>query len=202
MRIILGSSSPRRKDILSALIGDFEIMKPEIDESVLDGENAHAYCVRVAEEKRAALINECGGSDVSAGESVLLITCDTTVALEDHILGKPSDIADAARMLSMLQGRSHQVLSGIALFARVNGREIFASGIESTDVVFRKLSPRGIDEYLSRVHVLDKAGAYAAQEHGRLIIERIDGSMTNVIGLPLRLLFSLMSDHAILRFLL
>jgi septum formation protein len=194
MRIILGSSSPRRKDILSLITGSFDIIKPETDESVILGETAHAYCSRVARDKLRSLIPAVSSAD----EDILLIASDTTVSFEDHILGKPEDQIDAIRMISLLQGRTHQVLTSLALYARRDGAEIFSDGLESTDVRFKTLGGKEIELYLSRIHYMDKAGAYAAQEQGDLIIERIEGSVTNVIGFPLRLFFRLCSENGIL----
>lgn len=198
MRIILGSSSPRRKDILSAITGSFEILKPDTDESVLLGESAHAYCVRVAHDKLHALIPAA----LSEKGNFILIASDTTVSFEDHILGKPVDRIDAMRMIALLQGKTHQVLSSLALYVRKNDTEIFFDGIESTDVTFKTLDAEGIAQYLSRIHFMDKAGAYAAQEQGDLIIEGIEGSVTNVIGFPLRLFFRLCYENGILEDLL
>ncbi|HEY1406894.1 MAG TPA: Maf family protein [Spirochaetota bacterium] len=193
--IILGSSSPRRKELLGSIVPDFIIRKPDTDESVLDDESAHRYCLRVAREKREALL------PITDAGNIILITSDTTVSKDDHILGKPTDREDAVRMLSILQGETHQVLSSIALYALIDGKEIRADGLESTDVTFKSLNIQEIERYLDAVHVYDKAGAYAAQEQGKLIISGIEGSITNVIGLPMRLLFSLLSENDLLRFI-
>lgn len=193
MFVILGSSSPRRKDLLGTIITDFSIRKPETDESVLPGETAHAYCMRVAEAKREALL------PVESHGDTLIISCDTTVSYEDHILGKPEDMNDAIRMLSILQGNTHQVISAVAIYALIGGKEIRDERLETTDVTFRKLDPSGIEAYLREVHVLDKAGAYAAQERPDMIIREIAGSRTNVIGLPMRLIYSMLTDNGIMR---
>ena len=193
MTVVLGSSSPRRKDLLGSIINDFLIIKPEVDESVLRGETAHQYCTRVAVEKREALL------PLDLKGDLLLISCDTTVSFEDHILGKPENIDDAIRILSILQGNTHQVLSAVALYARIGGKELRDGAIESTDVTFRKLDNFGIKSYLREVYVLDKAGAYAAQERPDMIIESIDGSRTNVIGLPMRLMYSMLINHGIIQ---
>jgi septum formation protein len=196
MHIILGSSSPRRKDLLSSLISQFTIIRPDTDEQVLANETAHEYCMRVAEEKRESLMPM-----LPQTENILLISSDTTVSLDDHILGKPEDYDDAERMIRLLQGRTHQVLSALALYIRIGTFEKRISGIESTDVAFKHLSSRDIAEYLSSIEYKDKAGSYAAQECGDMIIQKISGSVTNVIGLPLRLFFRLCSDANILHHL-
>jgi septum formation protein len=184
MKIILGSSSPRRKEILSRLGCTFEIQKPDTDESVLDGETAHEYCLRVAIEKRESL-----AAKISTHGDLLLISSDTTVSYEDHILGKPTDHTDAVRMLTLLQGNTHQVLSSLAIYVRVGNSVRRFQGTESTDVVFKHLTRDGIETYLSSLEYMDKAGSYAAQECGDMIISKITGSVTNVIGFPLRLFF-------------
>jgi septum formation protein len=190
--IVLGSSSPRRREILSKIIPSFSIIPPDTDESVLPDETAHQYCLRVAIEKCESV------RETLPHNNLICITCDTTVSLEDHILGKPLDRDDAIRMISLLQNRTHQVLSGLAVFARIDGKEIHASGIQSTDVTFRDLDRAGIERYLDSVDVMDKAGSYAAQECGEMIIKKIDGSFSNVVGFPLRLFFSLLSENRLI----
>jgi septum formation protein len=196
MHIVLGSSSPRRKDLLSSLFSQFTVIKPDTDEQVFSHETAHEYCMRVAEEKRESLVALLPQED-----ALLLISSDTTVSLDDHILGKPEDYYDAERMIRLLQGRTHQVLSALALYVRIGSHEKKITGIESTDVVFKHLSSQDITAYLSSIEYKDKAGSYAAQECGDMIIKRINGSVTNVIGFPLRLFFGLCSDMNILHHL-
>jgi septum formation protein len=113
----------------------------------------------------------------------LVMGADTVVALETTIFGKPKDTLDAQRMLKALSGKTHQVITGIALMHLAARRErLFPV---STTVTFRKLNAARISEYVAKVHTLDKAGAYAIQEHGDMIVERIEGSFSNVVGLPL-----------------
>ena len=196
--IILGSSSPRRRDLLSLIVNPVEIMIPHADESIMPNEGAHEYCSRIARLKRDILIEQVRGFR----SDILLITGDTTVSLDDHILGKPEDREDAVRMISILQGKRHQVLSSLALYARINNDEFFTDGIESTDVVFKSLSLDMINNYLSKIEYLDKAGSYAIQEEGRMIVDRIEGSLSNVVGFPLRLFFSLLDENHLLQFIL
>ena len=113
----------------------------------------------------------------------LVLGADTLVFLGSEILGKPADFADAKRMLALLQGRTHQVVTGVSLIHQRRRRErLFAV---STEVTFLRLTSEQIQEYLSKVNPLDKAGAYAIQEHGRMIVSKISGSHSNVVGLPL-----------------
>jgi septum formation protein len=102
--------------------------------------------------------------------------------LENHLLGKPRDLADAERMLLTLQAREHEVVTGVSLVCLAQGREVTFT--ETTKVVFKALDPARVRAYFHRVNPLDKAGAYAIQEHGDLIVERIEGSYSNVVGLP------------------
>jgi septum formation protein len=113
----------------------------------------------------------------------LVLGADTLVYLDTTLFGKPANLAEASRMLARLQGRTHQVVTGICLIHLERGRQrVFA---ESTKVRFRSLSARQIRDYLARINPLDKAGAYAIQEHGDRIVESISGSFSNVVGLPL-----------------
>ncbi len=114
---------------------------------------------------------------------VVVLGADTLVFLDREMLGKPSDLADARRMLERLQGRTHQVVTGVSLIhLRTHREHLFAV---STDVRFRALNDAQIRNYLAKINPLDKAGAYAIQDHGELIVEDLSGSFTNVVGLPL-----------------
>jgi septum formation protein len=168
-------------------------MKPDIDESVRPDETAHEYCLRVAVEKREALVPL-----MPAQGDLVLISSDTTVSFEDHILGKPADRADAVRMISLLQGNTHQVLSSLAILVRDGSGIRRFQGTESTDVTFKYLDHGAIETYLSSIEFMDKAGSYAAQECGDMIISGIRGSVTNVIGFPLRLFFRMSREAGIL----
>jgi septum formation protein len=171
---ILASGSPRRRELLAQLNPQFRVVTTEVEE----WEPAHADPVEQVEENARRK-----GAAVSAlHPQALVLAADTTVALGRRLFAKPRDRDDAISMLSALSGRPHQVLTGVALF--FNGKQhIFH---ESSTVEFRALDAAAIDAYLERVHVLDKAGAYAIQEHGELIIERYDGSFENIMGLPVQ----------------
>ena len=171
--VILASASPRRAELLRNLGIAFEIITSHAeeleDESMLPGEVALQNALRKGQAVAAA----------QPGRTVL--AADTVVTLDGKLFGKPRDLSHARKMLEGLAARTHQVITGVAV--------IFQGGMvsftESTDVTFRMLTAQQITEYLENVHVLDKAGAYAIQEHGELIIERIQGSWSNVVGLPL-----------------
>jgi len=174
MNIILGSSSPRRKELLAALGFEFTTLNPEIDESFSDDmpvENVAAY---LAEQKANALENQLKKDD-------LLICSDTVVVLNNKILGKPSDRENAISILSQLSGNTHAVITGVALMS-LTKTKVFSV---TTEVKFTNLSRSQIEFYIDNYHPYDKAGSYGIQDWIGLIgVEKIDGSYTNVMGLP------------------
>lgn len=186
MKIILGSSSPRRKEILSKIIDTFDICIPRVDEEIVEGENPRDYSNRIAREKIEYLRRVVPPDD----ESCLIISCDTVVTIDNMVIGKPRDYADATAKIEMLSGKTHRVISSISL-ALVREDEQ-TTGSEITEVTFKNLGKHDIIQYLNSIDYRDKAGAYALQENGELIIEKIHGSVTNVIGFPLRLFFRLL----------
>lgn len=175
-RILLASASPRRLDLLRALGLSPEVRPADVDETLLPGEDPHEAAERLARAKAAKV-----AADAPAGAVVL--AADTIVVLDGEALGKPRDPDDARRMLRALRGRSHDVVTGVAL-AR-DGRLV--SGRETTEVVFAPMTDEEVEAYVASGEPADKAGAYALQGLGGLFVERIDGTPSNVIGLPLRL---------------
>ena len=185
MKIILASKSPRRKEILENLGIKFEIIVSDADES--SEEKDPALLVReLSLRKGRAVADRIINENIHVGEDTYIISSDTVVATADgEILGKPSDIADAKRMLSLLEGKSHYVHSGIAIIKISADREITeAADTESTAVEFLQMSENEIDFYVKNENVLDKAGAYAIQGIASAWIKKIDGDYFNVVGLP------------------
>ena len=180
MRIVLASASPRRRSLLELLLTDFSCVKPDVDESLRAGESPRDYVSRLAITKASAVD--------APGE--LILGADTTVTVDNEVLGKPKDRADATRMLSMLSGRSHDVLTGVA----VRCGDVVDSCVVSTSVTFAKLSQRDISRYLDTEEPWDKAGAYAIQGLGGVFVLRIEGSYSSVVGLPLVETKALMVD--------
>lgn len=179
-RLVLASSSPRRRELLAGLGLEFAMRSVEIDESPQPGEAPDDYVIRLAREKAAA-----AAQNATPGE--LVLAADTIVALGGELLGKPVDDADARRMLHILAGRSHQVLTGVALDTSEGPTRV---AVRSTDlcrtrVTFAPLSNEEIDWYVATGEPRDKAGAYAVQGLGGLFVERLDGNYSNVVGLPL-----------------
>jgi len=188
VRIILGSGSPRRKSILEEIFGAVEIIRPVIDERIHEGETVTEYTQRITDLK---MDNAVAG--INSTDNYILITSDTVVCINDMILGKPSLENDSFRMLEILSGKEHSVITGIAVLFN-NGNQINRIyDSEKTSVFFKKLDENTIYSYLKLVDCSDKAGSYAVQEHGDLIIQSVNGSLTNVIGFPLRLFFRMMN---------
>ena len=174
MRIILASKSPRRKEILENLGLDFEIIVADADESC-DIKDPCKLVMTIAARKGAAVLDFLG--DV-AKKDVLLIACDTLVYAKNEFLGKPCDENDAARMLKMLSGSAHEVISGLYLYH--NGKEVRRA--ESTKVFFDEMSDADIQKYIESGEPSDKAGAYAIQGKAGVHINGIEGDYFNVVG--------------------
>ena len=170
--LILASASPRRRELLSQLGLAFTVSAADIDETPREGEAAEAYVLRLAREKALAVAARHPGAWVLAA--------DTTVALGPELLGKPADAEEARAMLSRLSGRIHDVYTGVALA----GRHTEALVVR-TRVTFRALGPGEIAWYAGTGEPLDKAGAYAVQGKGGFLVAAVEGSPTNVVGLPL-----------------
>lgn len=188
MKVFLGSASPRRKDILSLFINNFEILKPSADESVLDGESPEFYSMRIGIEKCLACLSSI------KKENFLLITSDTIVALDNIILGKPANKTDAEKTLNMLSGKTHRVISSLTLHYQEDSAYRRDTQIEITSVKFKKLNSSDIETYMSNVNCMDKAGSYAIQEMGSLIIDSISGSHSSVVGFPSGLFFRMLAE--------
>ncbi len=171
--LLLASASPRRLELLSSLGLTVVVRAPAIDESRLEGESPEALVRRLARAKAAAI--RSGAGDVVVG-------ADTVVVLGDRVLGKPVDDADARRMLRALSGRTHIVLGGYS----VRRGEEERTGCVATEVSFRQLDAGEIDAYVASGEPRDKAGAYGIQGRGAALIDTVQGSFTNVVGLPLR----------------
>jgi septum formation protein len=182
--LILASSSPRRAAYLRELGFSFRRVVPDVDERVRRGESPRRYVRRVAEAK-AGVVSERYPEDWVVG-------ADTTVVVDGLILGKPADERDARRMLKLLSGRSHQVVSAVVL-ARFQDR-VLRSRIATTRVFVRKLAPEEIRGYVETGEPMDKAGAYGIQGVGSFLISRIEGSFSNVAGFPLEKFFELWND--------
>src|SRR6056297_597220 len=197
MKILLGSSSPRRLEILSMFFQDITVIKPHIDESIIPGESPTGHVTRLALQKSMSI----GSLHQYTREEALLITSDTTVTIHNEILGKPTGHDDAIRMLTRLSGKTHRVITGITLAFTHMGNVRRITGSEATAVTFKPLDNSEIGKYLSLIHYRDKAGSYAIQDHGDMIIREIEGSYSNVIGFPLRLFWKMSLEAGILEWI-
>ena len=173
--LILASASPRRVELLRQLKLEFEVVPSDAEEVFDEYLSPLELCQLNAHRKARVVAKKI--------PDALVLGADTLVFLDRKIFGKPADKTEAKKMLLQLQGRTHQVVTGVSLIhLRAHDEKIFAV---STDVFFRPLTAGQIDEYLSKINPLDKAGAYAIQENGELIVSEISGSFSNVVGLPI-----------------
>lgn len=180
-RIVLASRSPRRVELLTLVGAHFDAAPVDIDERPEPGERAEAHVLRLAEAKARAARSRTTET-MNPGEAVY-VGADTIVTVDRAILGKPRDAADAASMLERLSGRIHEVWTGIFVLDPVDERSV--AGALRSIVKFSRLSPEDIRRYVETGEPLDKAGAYAVQGFGALFVEAIEGSYSNVVGLPL-----------------
>ena len=173
LKLILASASPRRADLLRECGIDFEIVTAEVNE-LSGGDDLSLLPMLNARLKAGAV------ADIHRDK--LVLGADTMILFENRAMGKPADLSEAREMLRTFSGKTHQVITGIALICRE--KDICRSWSEVSEVTFKTLDETVISRYLDQVEVLDKAGAYAIQEHGELIIERYSGELANIIGLP------------------
>jgi septum formation protein len=180
--VVLASASPRRRDLLNLIGIVHEVRPANIDETMRPREAPRRYAERLAREKASAV--------ATRDPDLITIGADTVVVIKRKVLGKPADADDAARMLRMLSGREHTVITAVAVS---RGRKL-RSAIEEVRVKFRRLRDDDIDAYIAMGEPMDKAGAYGIQGYGATIVERIEGDYFAVMGLPLVRLVGLMLD--------
>jgi len=178
--VILASQSPRRRELLARIVMDFQVRPADVDESPLAHESPEQYVQRLAHEKATKVQELYAGS--------CIIAADTTVVLDDLMLQKPESEQEAFAMLSSLRGREHRVLTGLAVYTST--RRVLK--VVSTCVRFANVSDDLLKAYIATGEPSDKAGAYALQGVGDVLVESIEGSVSNVIGLPLQILSELL----------
>jgi septum formation protein len=179
--IVLASGSPRRKQLLEMLRIPFRVIAPDVDEHVLPGENPDAYVTRLSRAKAEAVVARAPGE--------VILAADTTVVLGGKIFEKPTSPQNAVEMLEQLQGKTHEVLTAVAVTA--NGR--LEQVLDVSRVTFRPNDRATLEAYVATGEPLDKAGAYAIQGLGAPLIERVEGDFFGVMGLPLRLALDLLA---------
>jgi len=187
MRLILASASPRRADLLRAAGFTFDTVVADVDEAVRLGESPALYVRRLAAEKSAAAL---GGPAQAGRHDACVLAADTTVVVDNEILGKPHDDSEAAEMLRRLSGRRHEVLTGFSI--RRNAFEV--GRVETTAVSFAALTPDEVAWYVGSGEGRDKAGGYAIQGLASRFVTRIDGSYSNVVGLPVAAVVELLTE--------
>lgn len=184
--VILASASPRRRELLSLIFGEFRVIPSGFNESLVPAELAPPEHVLYSSLMKAR--------DISASfPESLVIGADTIVVIDEAIQGKPRDAADATRMLRMLSGRTHQVYTGVAVIQGETER----AEVECTAVTFRELSDENISRYIASGEPMDKAGAYAIQGKGAVLIKSISGCYPNVVGLPLYTLSMMLAKFGV-----
>jgi len=198
LSIILASGSPRRRELLQGLGWDIRIVVPEIDETPIPSESPESLCLRLSAEKAAKVAALFGKEFSEEKENALVIAADTIVVVDGDILGKPSGNDDSVwdesvSMVKRLQGRSHEVLTGVSVIAN----DQVMCELERTTVTFRPLSDAAIRAYADTKEGADKAGAYAIQGMGSLLVSSIEGDYFNVVGLPLCKLSQMLEEMGI-----
>ena len=181
-RFILASSSPRRRQLLESIGLQFDVIPSAVPEELERGETPEEYVIRLSRQKAAAV--------AETNRDRWIIAADTIVVLGDQVLEKPRHVADAKRMLAAIAGQTHVVYTGVAV--KCLQKNYADTHVAVSEVRMLPLSAKEIDWYVGTGEPLDKAGAYAAQGAGALFIESIHGSYTNVVGLPLALLFQML----------
>ena len=176
---ILASASPRRKELLAEILPEFEIIPSLADESVTNCPSPKAFVEILAARKAEEVARR------PENEGKFVLGADTVVAFGEEILGKPKDEQDAFRMLKMLSGKQHQVYTGVCICVCENGKTVSSVNSAKTDVYFNELSNEWIWAYIRGGSPMDKAGAYGIQDGG--LVEKTEGSYSNVVGLPIEL---------------
>ena len=183
-KLILASASPRRRELLAQAGYQFEVQASSVPESRRAGEDAIRFATRLAREKAEAVY--------ARHQPAIVLGADTVVVCDGEVMGKPADPADAERMLLLLAGRTHQVVTGVAVVWGSSSPPAIEVAAELTQVTMRTLSPEEVSRYVATGEPMDKAGAYAIQGYAGRWIPRISGCYFNVVGLPLALVAAML----------
>lgn len=188
-RLALASSSPRRKQLLEEIGLKFDIFPADIDEDIKEGESPEEHTLRLAEKKAKTVAQKV--------KNGWIIGADTIVFIDNRILGKPSDIHEAKEMLLLLSGRYHKVATAFCFFNAATGENV--KRVVDSRVKIKNLTNKEIEDYLKTGEPLGKAGAYAVQGIGGFMVEKIEGSYTNVVGLPMEELKKVLEETGIVK---
>lgn len=191
MKIILASKSPRRKELLSLITNDFDIIVSDADEHV-DETLTSAEKVKSIAKQKANIV----ASNID--EDCVVIGSDTIVVVDETILGKPHDYDDAVRMLHMISGRTHKVMTGISVVIKKEGKQKEINDVDIADVHVNALSDEEIEKWINTGNAWDKAGAYAIQQEFAVHIDKINGSFATVMGLPVHLFYNILKNEKVL----
>ncbi|MEJ7860685.1 MAG: nucleoside triphosphate pyrophosphatase [Pyrinomonadaceae bacterium] len=186
-KLILASGSPRRAEILNAVGWEFEKYSADIDETEFVGEKPKDYVQRLAQTKAVTIAEKYPGA--------LVLGADTIVVIDNKIIGKPKDLAEAEKMLRTLSGKWHEVLTGVALVIFLDGKQKTKVRQQRTRVKFAEINDAEIKLLVEKGEPLDKAGAYAVQAQAALFIEEIEGDYWNVVGLPINLVYKMLDAY-------
>ena len=188
-KLILASSSPRRKEILESFNLDFVVIPAEIEEKIDNSLSPEKNAEQLACQKAKEVFGE-----VSEITDVYVIGVDTIVVIESQILGKPNSKEEAKKMLSLLSGKTHKVISGICIIKTDDDEPVMEFSHVVTNVTMKGLDDDTIDKYISTNEPMDKAGAYGIQGFGIFLVEKIEGSYSNVVGLPSSKLYDMLKN--------
>ncbi len=191
MKIILASKSPRRKELLSLITNDFDIIVSDADENVDKTLTSAEKVKSIAKQKANIVAN-------NVDEDCVVIGSDTIVVVDETILGKPHDHDDAVRMLRMISGRTHKVMTGVSVVIKKAGNLKEINDVDITDVHVNALSDEEIESWINTGNAWDKAGAYAIQQEFSVHIDKINGSFATVMGLPVHLVYNILKDENVL----
>lgn len=191
MKIILASKSPRRKELLSLITNDFDIIVSDADENV-DETLTFAEKVKSIAKQKANIV----ASNID--EDCVVIGSDTIVVVDETILGKPHDHDDAVRMLHMISGRTHKVMTGVSVVIKKEGKQKEINDVDIADVHVNALSDEEIENWINTGNAWDKAGAYAIQQEFAVHIDKINGSFATVMGLPVHLVYNILKNEKVL----
>ncbi len=191
MKIILASKSPRRKELLSLITNNFDIIVSDADEHV-DETLTSAEKVKSIAKQKANIV----ASNID--EDYVVIGSDTIVVVDETILGKPHDHDDAVRMLHMISGRTHKVMTGVSVVIKKEGKQKEINDVDIADVHVNALSDEEIENWINTGNAWDKAGAYAIQQEFAVHIDKINGSFATVMGLPVHLVYNILKNEKVL----
>lgn len=192
MRIILASGSPRRRELITKIYDKFEVITSDVDETI-ETESPEELVQQLSKRKAEAVYKKITEENKDnadpSNQDFLVIGADTIVFYDGEVLGKPSDEEEATSMISMLSDRTHQVYTGVSVFAKKASKEILISFAEKTDVSFYNIDKFDIADYVKTGSPMDKAGAYGIQDDFAKHVKKIDGDYNNVVGLPVARLY-------------